>query len=151
MNSSVHSAGPDGEARPLAVSVTRADSKPRVIKVDVYSTVRGGLRQHNPTRLPDTEEKVRLGQEAMARLRRGWEDWLAIGEAIAIGRTEVMRELGTDKPQGRRYENAMGDWLLKNSFKEIDKGTRSRLLDCLEHQTKIEAWRKTLTAESGFV
>jgi hypothetical protein len=33
-----------------------------------------------------------------------------------------------------------------NGFKEIDKGTRSRLLDCLEQRTEIERWRSILTA-----
>ena len=45
------------------------------------------LCQHNPS--PDLET-VRLGQEAMARKRRAWEDWVAIAKAIQIGRAAVM-------------------------------------------------------------
>ena len=37
----------------------------------------------------------------------------------------------------------MAEWLVTNGFKEIDKGTRGRLLDCLKHLAEIEAWRKT--------
>jgi hypothetical protein len=113
-------------------------------------TAGDGLTQDNPSRPPEHQEKVRLGQEAMARQRRGWDDWMAIGDALAVGRAEVMRKVGTNEPIGRRYEKAMAEWLVANSFKEIDKGTRSRLLDCLEHRTEIEAWRSVLTGSERF-
>jgi len=105
------------------------------------------LCQHNPS--PDLET-VRLGQEAMARKRRAWEDWVAIAKAIQIGRAAVMNELHTNEPRGKRYEKAFGDWLVANSFKEIDKGARSRLLDCLEHIVEIEKWRARLTDSERF-
>ena len=101
-----------------------------------------GLSQHNPSQV---SEVVRLGQDAMARKRRAWEDWLAIAKALQIGRADVMRELHTNEPHGRRYEKAFGDWLVAHSFKEIDKGARSRLLDCLAHIVEIEKWRAGLT------
>jgi hypothetical protein len=113
-------------------------------------TAGDGLAQDNPSRPTEHQEKVRLGQEAMARQRRGWDDWMAIGEALAVGRAEVMRKVGTNEPIGRRYEKAMAEWLVANSFKEIDKGTRSRLLDCLEHRTEIEAWRSVRTGSERF-
>jgi hypothetical protein len=104
----------------------------------------------NPSRPTEHQEKVCLGQEALARQRRGWDDWMAIGEALAVGRAEVMRKVGTNEPIGRRYEKAMAEWLVANSFKEIDKGIRSRLLDCLEHRTEIEAWRSVRTGSERF-
>jgi hypothetical protein len=106
-----------------------------------------GLSQPNPS---PVSEIIRLGQEAMARKRRAWDDWLAIAEALQAGRTEVMRSLHTNEPRGRRYEKAMGEWLVANSFKEIDKGTRKRLLDCLTHKTEIAAWRARLTDGERF-
>ncbi len=81
----------------------------------------------------------------MARRRRAFEDWVAIAKAISVGRAEVMRELHTNEPRGKRYEKAFGNWLVANSFKEIDKGARSRLLDCLKHIAEIEKWRAGLT------
>jgi hypothetical protein len=107
-----------------------------------------GLSQLNP--LPAVSEIVRLGQEAMARKRRAYEDWLAIAEALQFGRAEVMRALHTNEPRGRRFEEAMGEWLVANAFKEIDKGTRCRLLDCLQHKTEIEKWRSRLTDSERF-
>ena len=109
-----------------------------------------GLTQDNPSRPVEHEEKVRLGQEAVARKRRGWDDWVVIGEALEVGRAEVMRIVGTNEPRGPRFEKAMAEWLVTNGFKEIDKGTRSRLLDCLKHLAEIEAWRKTLTTGEQF-
>jgi hypothetical protein len=95
-------------------------------------------------------EIVRLGQEAMSRKRRGWDDWLLIAEALQVGRTDVMHELHTNEAHGSRFEKAMGEWLVANSFKEIDKGTRKRLLDCLKHKIEIEKWRARLTDAERF-
>ena len=111
------------------------------------TVVDDGLSQHNPSAV---SEIVRLGQEVMAGKRRAWDDWLAIAEALQVGRTDVMRELHTNDPHGRRFEKAMGEWLLAYGFKEIDKGTRSRLLECLKHKVEIEAWRSRLTAAEQF-
>ena len=47
---------------------------------------------------PSTSETVRMGQEAMARKRRGWADWIAIGEALQVGRAEMMRDAHTNQP-----------------------------------------------------
>jgi hypothetical protein len=99
---------------------------------------------------PSINEKVRIGQEAMARKRRGWPDWIAIGEALQEGRAEVMRDAHTNQPTGRRYENAMAEWLVANGFREIDKGVRSRLLECLQHRTEIDQWLSRLTDSERF-
>jgi hypothetical protein len=99
---------------------------------------------------PSINEKVRIGQEAMARKRRGWADWIAIGEALQVGRAEVMRDAHTNQPTGRRYEKAMAEWLVANGFKEIDKGVRSRLLECLQHRTEIDQWLSRLTDGERF-
>ena len=80
---------------------------------------------------PSINDKVRMGQEAMARKRRAWADWVAIGEALQVGRAEVMRETHTNQPTGRRYEKTMAEWLVANGFKEIDKGVRCRPIGSL--------------------
>jgi hypothetical protein len=104
-----------------------------------------GLCCHNPSEL-----KVRLGQEAMARQRRRWEDFMIIAEALDVGRTEIMRDLHTNQPTGKAYERAMGEWLVANGFKEFDKGFRCRLLECLRHREQIERWRALLTDGERF-
>ena len=86
------------------------------------------------------------GQEAWARLRQelAWEDWLAVGEALRLGRHLAMLEARTNEPSGKRYQAIYGDWLRQNGFDEIDKGDRSRLFDCLENLSAIHGWRQTL-------
>jgi hypothetical protein len=63
---------------------------------------------------------------------------------------EVMRDLHTNQPTGRRYEKAMGEWLVANGFKDIDKGARCRLLECLRHREQIDRWRALLTDSERF-
>ena len=68
-----------------------------------------GFSQLNPS---PVSEVVRLGQAAMARKRRAWDDWLAIAEALQVGRTEVMRSLHTNearrpKPRQSRAQSSL--------------------------------------------
>ena len=106
-----------------------------------------GLSQLNPT---VTDEIVRRGEHAMGRMLRGFDDWMDIGEALQVGRVEGMRVAQTNEPKGKRYEKIMGEWLVAHSFHVIDKGTRNRLLECLQHRTAIEKWRATLTEGERF-
>jgi hypothetical protein len=106
-----------------------------------------GLRQLKPT---TADEIVRRGQEAMERLRRSYDDWMDIAEALAVGRAEVMAAVHTNQPTGKRYAKAMGEWLLARSFQLINEGTRNRLLECLQHRNEIERWRARLTDTERF-
>jgi hypothetical protein len=55
-----------------------------------------------------------------------------------------MLEANTNEPTGQRYQDIYGEWLNATGFDQIDKGDRSRLLDCLKHREEIEIWRETL-------
>ena len=77
----------------------------------------------------------------MERQRRGLDDWMDIAEALQVGRAEGMRAAQTNEPKGKRYEKIMGEWLVAHSFHIVDKGTRTRLLECLQHREAIEKWR----------
>jgi hypothetical protein len=90
---------------------------------------------------------VRLGQEAWARVRSdlNWQDWIAIGRAHVIGRTEAMHEANVNKPEGHRYKEAFSEWLERFGFENLDKGDRSRLFDVMAALPQIENWRATLT------
>ena len=105
------------------------------------------LRQLKPSTADDI---VRRGQEALQRLRRSYDDWMDVAEALDVGRTQVMRELHTNKPVGRRYAKEMGEWLRARGFHLINEGTRNRLLECLQHKTEIEKWRARLTDAERF-
>jgi hypothetical protein len=92
------------------------------------------------------DEIVRRGQEAWSRLQAGrsWEDWLAVGEAIQVGRHQAMAEANTNQPRGSRYDSIFGDWLRETGFETLDKGVRKRLFDCLSHRAEIEGWLQAL-------
>jgi hypothetical protein len=101
-----------------------------------------GLGQPKPS---TADEVVRRGQEALRRLDQSYNDWMDIAEALHVGRTEVMAAVHTNKPMGKRYAKAMGDWLFARGFHVIDPCTRSHLLECLEHRAEIEKSRALLT------
>jgi hypothetical protein len=94
------------------------------------------------------DEIVRRGREAWSRLEAGrsWEDWLAVGEAIHVGRHRAMVEANTNQPRGSRFNSIFSEWLQETGFHTLDKGDRSRLLRCLEYRAEIDAWRQTLPA-----
>jgi hypothetical protein len=96
---------------------------------------------------PKFQQTIQAGQAAWQRLNdcQTWNDWLLVGEALLVGRSEAMTAARTNKPEGRRYNEEMAAWLKATNFTNIDKGTRSRLLDCIEHRAEIEKWRATLT------
>src|SRR6266446_9139427 len=73
-----------------------------------------------------------------------WEKWVAIGNAVAIGRAETMRLLHTNQPKGGQWGRVFGAWLDEQGFAEIDKGVRSRLQNCLDNLPAIEAMRQNM-------
>jgi hypothetical protein len=94
----------------------------------------------------DTQLVVTRGREAWTSLRsdQSWEKWVVIGRAIEAGKTAVMRELGTNLPSGRRWNETFGGWLKETDFDQINKATRSHLQTCLDNLPAIEAWRQTI-------
>jgi hypothetical protein len=44
------------------------------------------------------------------------DDWFVLGQALVIGRTEALKEARTNKPSGRRYNEAIGVWLRETGF-----------------------------------
>ncbi|MCL2429912.1 MAG: hypothetical protein FWD12_11825 [Alphaproteobacteria bacterium] len=104
-------------------------------------------------RMPsDLERIVKAGQAAWKRLKseKSWNDWMAVGEALMVGREEAMDDAGIPlksnrPPQGRVYNTAFGEWLRKNKLDDMDKGDRSRLFEVMENRGAVEEWRKTLS------
>jgi hypothetical protein len=102
--------------------------------------------------VPDSDEIVRVGVEAAQRLTAGhhYADWIKVGRAVVVGRTEAMREAHVNRPEGRGYAAAVHRWLERIGLAKVigDTGTRSRLLDLIDHYDQVEAWRKTLPLNS---
>jgi hypothetical protein len=94
----------------------------------------------------DRNTHIKRGQEAWSRHKTDatWNDWLAIGQALSIGREDAMATAETNAPVGSRYNVEFGDWLVRHKFDDIDKADRSRLFDAMANLPAIEAWRGAL-------
>ena len=96
----------------------------------------------------DERDRVcRQGTEAWRRLKRdkNWLDWVKVGEALQIGREWAMNQAGTNRPEGKGYNMAFGEWMAKYKLDDMDKGDRSRLFTVIDNLSMIEDWRRTLT------
>jgi hypothetical protein len=95
-----------------------------------------------------TLHAIEIGRQAWKRIKEdsSYNDWMAVGEALDIGRSECMRLAFTNEPRGRAYNEAFSRWLGENGFADIDKGTRSRLDEIMKNRPAIEAWRATLAS-----
>jgi hypothetical protein len=95
-----------------------------------------------------TLHAVEIGRQAWKRIKEdsAYNDWMAVGEALDIGRTECMRLAYPNEPRGRAYNETFSKWLTGNGFADIDKGTRSRLDEIMRNRPAIETWRATLAS-----
>jgi hypothetical protein len=113
------------------------DANPRTLSIEPGQLAGDGLSQDNPS----IEEIVARARAALERLSRSFEDWLDLGEAVQLARTEAMRTAGTNKPRGKKYQRAVAAWLQEHKLGGIDKAARSRLLNILKHRAEITEWR----------
>jgi hypothetical protein len=112
------------------------------------------MRERREPGLAPDERKIRetyikRGQEAWQRhVYKGkatWSDWIAIGEALLVGRQDAMAAAETNHPIGSRYDSEFGSWLTRHHFDAIDAGDRTCLIKVMDNLPAIEAWRATLT------
>ncbi len=75
-------------------------------------------------------DAVIAGRDAWQRLcrrdRASWNDWLAVGHALLIGRAACMQIAKANKPVGSRYNAAVGNWLRENGLDGISNQERCR-------------------------
>ena len=64
-----------------------------------------------------------------------------------MGRTEALIEARTNKPSGRRYNEAIGAWLRSTGFIDIHKSIRSRTVEMMDHRQDVEEFLATLKLE----
>ena len=92
------------------------------------------------------QNAVKHGRDAWERIKsdQTFEDWLLVGQALDIGRAWARQR--SNATSGRGYNETFSDWLNENGFGDsaLDKGTRSRLADIMEHRAEVEAWRAKL-------
>lgn len=89
-----------------------------------------------------TFNQIRAGQRAWDELRRHqtWDAWVVLGKSIDIGRAQSLLEARANRPVGYRYNKTFSSWLAANKFDDIDKSTRSRLLQCIDNLPAIQGW-----------
>jgi hypothetical protein len=107
---------------------------------------RGEEPEYTRGQQDDRNIHIKRGQEAWLRHKEDatWNDWMAIGQALSIGREDAMAAAGTNAPVGSRYNVEFGNWLVRHKFDDIDKGDRSRLFDVMANLPAIEEWRHAL-------
>src|SRR5262249_34786665 len=80
-------------------------------------------------------------KKAQARM---WGDWMTIGEGLMEGRRWAMQQAGTNKPEGKGYVIAFGEWLKRFRVDDMDKSDRAKLLQLMEERPAVEEWRAGL-------
>jgi hypothetical protein len=85
-------------------------------------------------------DPIKAGQQAWERLQahQTWDDWKAVGFALAEGRTRAMAAAQTNQPKGSRYNKIYSNWLGARGFSDLGKSTRARLLQCMEQIGAID-------------
>lgn len=100
--------------------------------------------------MTETVDHVAAGKAAWLRLRNDratFDDWIAVGRALAIGRTAALKAAGTNRAVGSKYNIAVGRWLTDHQIDGIGAQERYRALKVLEHLEEIERWRNALAEE----
>ena len=84
---------------------------------------------------------------AWVRVKRSrlWPDWMTIGEGLMEGRRWAMQQAGTNKPEGKGYVLAYGEWLKRYKVDDMDKSDRAKLLQIMEERPVVEEWRASLS------
>jgi hypothetical protein len=100
----------------------------------------------------DKDNLERIGQAMMKAWKqvktaqaRSWGQWMTIGEGLHEGRRWAMHAAGTNKPEGKGYTLAYGEWLKRFKVDDMDASDRAKLLQLMEERPAVEEWRTTLT------
>ena len=56
-----------------------------------------------------------------------------------------MQIASTNRPEGKGYVTAFGEWLTRYRVDDMDKSDRAKLLQLMEERPAVEEWRATLT------
>jgi hypothetical protein len=94
------------------------------------------------------QEEIAAGAKAWSRIkdngRKSWADWLAVGNALTIGRSSALKTANRNDAVGTRYNRAMTAWLKGNGLAGINAQERYRVLLIIENLHQISHWRDSL-------
>jgi hypothetical protein len=95
----------------------------------------------------DLEEAGKSMMLAWKRIKsqdkKRWADWMVVGHGLMEGRRWAMQRAGTDKPEGKGYTIAFGEWLARFKMLDMDKADRIKLMQLMDELPAIEEWRAT--------
>ena len=94
----------------------------------------------------DVDAALTAAGKAWKRVRaankRMWSDWtMAIGPGLIKARTQAMFMAEVNDPSGKGYNMAMSALLERYELDSMDAGTRSHMLQIMEHLADVETWR----------
>jgi hypothetical protein len=100
----------------------------------------------------DEQKKILdAGRKAWASKKadNDWAGWVAIGECLMIGRTVALSISGANEPKGKLYSEEFSKWCGVNKYDDMDPPLRSKLLACMETETraKIETLRASWSSK----
>jgi hypothetical protein len=78
---------------------------------------------------------------------RTWQDWVDIGQALALGRAEALQASGAIRPRGAGYNKIYSAWLKNEGFDRHHFTVRYYALKIIEILPELETWLKTLSPE----
>jgi hypothetical protein len=90
---------------------------------------------------------IRAGLDAWRSIGKAesFDNWKAIGAALAIGKAQALRVTGANRAWGRNYSKVFCDWIKAHHFGSIPKSVRSVAIELHENIEAIAAWRMTLS------
>jgi hypothetical protein len=98
--------------------------------------------------MTDQSAIISEGREAWERIKERtkatFEDWMRIGRALIVGRTECMAKAKVNSPFGPAYQKHMRAWLDSNGLGDLDTHERTNAVHMIEHEAEITTWRNRL-------
>jgi hypothetical protein len=98
--------------------------------------------------MSDQDTIISKGREALARVkehtRRLFEDYLDIGDALNVGRSECLKLAGSNSLQTPTYRAHWRRWLDDNGFGDMDGHERLNAMYIAEHKAEVSRWRDGL-------
>jgi hypothetical protein len=88
------------------------------------------------------------GQAAWHRVKDAkplYEDWLAIGRALVVGKAQCLHQAGTNRPYGPVYLRSMRAWLDCAGLGDVETQERRGAIFIAEHEAEVTAWRQSLS------
>ncbi len=93
-------------------------------------------------------DAIAEGTAAWQRLKQSqrstFDDWLTVGHALAIGRTDAMHIAKVNVPFGKKYNALIGLFLRSNGFDDITKAARGHLARIIKNLPDVLRWREAL-------